>query len=142
MPLEADADIARLLRETRTIAMVGASARPDRASYRVMRFLIDQGYRVIPVNPGLAGQQLHGQSVVASLADIGAPIDMVDIFRNSEVAGDAVDEAIAIGAKAVWMQLGVIDHEAAARAEAAGLSVVMDHCPRIEIPRLGVPPVG
>jgi predicted CoA-binding protein len=142
MPLEADADIARLLRETRTIAMVGASARPDRASYRVMRFLIDQGYRVIPVNPGLAGQQLHGQSVVASLADIGAPIDMVDIFRNSEVAGDAVDEAIAIGAKAVWMQLGVIDHEAAARAEAAGLTVVMDHCPRIEIPRLGVPPVG
>ena len=142
MPLEADADIARLVRETRTIAMVGASARPDRASYRVMRFLIDQGYRVIPVNPGLAGQQLHGQSVVASLADIGAPIDMVDIFRNSEVAGDAVDEAIAIGAKAVWMQLGVIDHEAAARAEAAGLSVVMDHCPRIEIPRLGVPPVG
>jgi len=142
MPLEADADIARLLRETRTIAMVGASARPDRASYRVMRFLIDQGYRVIPVNPGLAGQQLHGQSVVASLADIGAPIDLVDIFRNSEVAGDAVDEAIAIGAKAVWMQLGVIDHEAAARAEAAGLTVVMDHCPRIEIPRLGVPPVG
>jgi len=142
MPLEADADIARLVRETRTIAMVGASARPDRASYRVMRFLIDQGYRVIPVNPGLAGQQLHGQSVVASLADIGAPIDMVDIFRNSEVAGDAVDEAIAIGAKAVWMQLGVIDHEAAARAEAAGLTVVMDHCPRIEIPRLGVPPVG
>lgn len=142
MPLEADADIARLLRETRTIAMVGASARPDRASYRVMRFLIDQGYRVIPVNPGLAGQQLHGQSVVASLADIGAPIDMVDIFRNSEVAGDAVDEAIAIGAKAVWMQLGVVDHEAAARAEAAGLTVVMDHCPRIEIPRLGVPPVG
>ena len=142
MPLEADADIARLLRETRTIAMVGASARLDRASYPVMRFLIDQGYRVIPVNPGLAGQQLHGQSVVASLADIGAPIDLVDIFRNSEVAGDAVDEAIAIGAKAVWMQLGVIDHEAAARAEAAGLSVVMDHCPRIEIPRLGVPPVG
>jgi predicted CoA-binding protein len=142
MPLEADADIARLLRETRTIAMVGASAKPERPSYRVMRFLLDRGYHVIPVNPGQAGKQIHGQTVVASLADIAEPVDMVDIFRESSAAGHIVDEAIAIGAKAVWMQLGVIDAEAAARAEAAGLKVVMDHCPAIEIPRLGIEPVA
>jgi predicted CoA-binding protein len=142
MPLEADADIARLLRETRTIAMVGASAKLERPSYRVMRFLLDRGYNVIPVNPGQAGKQIHGQTVVASLADIAEPVDMVDIFRESSAAGRIVDEAIAIGAKAVWMQLGVIDAEAAARAEAAGLKVVMDHCPAIEIPRLGIEPVA
>jgi uncharacterized protein len=138
MPLTHDKDIADLLSTIRTIALVGASPKPERASFKVMRRLLDHGYHVIPVNPGLAGQQIHGQDVVATLADITQPIDMVDIFRSSEAAGEAVDEAIAVGAKAVWMQLGVINEEAAARAEAAGLKVVMDHCPAIEIPRLNV----
>lgn len=138
MPLESDADIRALLEETKTIALIGASANPERDSHEVMAFLQRQGYHVTPVNPGLAGQQLLGETVAASLADIDGPIDMVDIFRNSEAAGAVVDEAIAAGAKAVWMQLGVINPQAAARAEAAGLKVVMNHCPKIEIPRLGM----
>ncbi len=133
-----DARIEALLRATRTIAMVGVSDKPDRASNGVMKFLQDHGYRVLPVNPALAGEQVLGETVVASLGDIDEPIDMVDIFRRSDQAGAVVDEAIAIGAKAVWMQLGVIDADAAARAEAAGLKVVMDHCPKIEIKRLGL----
>lgn len=138
MTIESDEGLRDLLNETRSIALVGASANPARASHRVMNYLIDQGYELFPVNPGLAGQQLHGRTVHASLADIGQPVDLVDIFRNSEVAGEVVDEAIAAGAGAVWMQLDVIDHAAAERAEAAGLKVVMDRCPKIEIPRLGV----
>lgn len=136
MPLTADADIARLLEQTRTIALVGASDRPDRAAFEVMGMLLAHGYHVIPVNPQLAGQVIHGQAVLAQLADIAEPIDMVDVFRRSEFVSGVVDEAIAVGARAVWTQLGVIDPVAAARAEAAGLDVVMDRCPKIEIRRL------
>ena len=142
MPLTADEDIAELLRNARTIAMVGASDRPDRPSNRVMKFLQDQGYRVIPVNPQITGEHVHGEYVWRDLSQIGEPIDIVDIFRRPNAAGEAVDDAIAVGAKAVWMQLGVINEEAARRAEAAGLKVVMDRCPAIEIPRLGLNPVG
>ena len=142
MPLTDDKDIADLLSSARTIAMVGASDNPDRPSYRVMKFLQDQGYRVIPVNPTITGEHVHGEYVWRELSQIGEPIDIVDIFRKSEFAGEAVDQAIAVGAKAVWMQLGVIDLAAAERAEAAGLKVVMDHCPKIEILRLGIAKVG
>ncbi len=141
MPLTRDEDIYELLANIRTIAMIGASDRPDRPSHRVMASLQGQGYRVIPVNPQITGEHVHGEYVWRELSQIGEPIDLVDIFRRPQAAGEAVDEAIAAGAKAVWMQLGVINEEAAARAEAAGLKVVMDRCPAIEIPRLGVPPV-
>ena len=122
--------------------MVGASDRPDRPSYRVMQFLQGRGYRVIPVNPQITGEHVHGEYVWRELSQIGEPIDLVDIFRRPQAAGEAVDEAIKVGAKAVWMQIGVINDEAAARAEAAGLKVVMDRCPAIEIPRLGLPKVA
>ncbi|WP_353204688.1 CoA-binding protein [Sphingomonas sp.] len=140
MPLTTDAEIKALLEETRTIALIGASDRPDRPSNQVMRTLQHHGYRVIPINPQITGEHLHGEFVFRDLSQIGDPIDLVDIFRNSAAAGDAVDEAIAAGAKAVWLQLGVVNEAAAARAEAAGLKVVMDRCPAIEIPRLGVAP--
>ncbi len=138
MPLTADADIKTLLENARTIAMIGASDRPDRASYGVMAKLQAHGYRVIPVNPQITGEHIHGEFVFRDLSQLGDAIDIVDIFRNSAAAGEAVDQAIAAGAKAVWMQLGVVNDEAAARAEAAGLQVVMDRCPAIDIPRLGV----
>ncbi|AQR74287.1 CoA-binding protein [Sphingomonas sp. LM7] len=142
MPLTRDEDIKQLLEETRTIAMIGASDRPDRPSYGVMAYLQSRGYRVIPVNPQITGEHIHGEFVFRELSQIGEPIDMVDIFRRSIAAGEAVDEAIAAGAKSVWLQIGVINEEAAARAEAAGLKVVMDRCPKIDIPRLGVARVG
>jgi predicted CoA-binding protein len=142
MPLTTDTEIRDLLLSARIIAMVGASPRPDRPSYGVMEKLQAQGYRVIPVNPTIPGEHILGEYVFDRLEEIGVPIDIVDIFRRSEDAGEAVDVAIATGAKAVWMQQGVINEAAAARAEAAGLKVVMDRCPKAEIRRLGLPPVG
>jgi len=138
MPLTRDEDIADLLRNARTIAMIGASDRPERASYGVMKFLQEHGYRVIPVNPQITGEHVHGEFVWRELAQIGVPIDIVDIFRRPDAAAEAVEQAIFVGAKAVWMQLGVINEEAAAKAEAAGLKVVMDRCPKIEIARLAI----
>jgi predicted CoA-binding protein len=142
MPLTTDAEIAQLLGETRTIAMIGASDRPDRPSYGVMKVLQDWGYRVLPVNPQITGEHVHGEYIWRELSQIGEPIDMVDIFRRPQAAGEAVDEAIAAGAKSVWLQIGVVNEEAATRAEAAGLKVVMDRCPAIELRRLGIPPIG
>ena len=142
MPLTRDEDISQLLEEARTIALVGASDNPGRASFGVMKFLQDQGYRVIPVNPRITGEHVHGEFVWRELAQIGEPIDIVDIFRNSSDAAGTVGEAIAVGAKAVWMQLGVVNEAAAAKAEAAGLKVVMDRCPKIEIARLGLAKVN
>jgi predicted CoA-binding protein len=132
-----DTAIATLLRQTRRVALVGASANPARPSHRVMGFLLDHGFDVTPVNPGLAGQTLLGQQVAARLEEAG-PLDMVDIFRNSAEAGAVVDDAIRLGARSVWLQLGVIDEAAADRARAAGLIAVMDRCPAIEWPRLRV----
>ncbi|HVJ35306.1 MAG TPA: CoA-binding protein [Terriglobia bacterium] len=138
----ADDFIKKILQETKVIALVGASNKPSRDSNHVMAFLQQAGYRVIPINPGLAGQQLHGETVYARLADIPqdqtGPIDMVDVFCNSAAALGVTDEAIAVGAKTIWMQLGVINSDAAAKARGAGLKVVMNRCPAIEIPRLGM----
>ncbi len=134
-----DDDIIRkILESSKTIALVGASPRPHRASHQVMGYLMAKGYRVIPVNPVEAGTSILGQPVRASLSEIDEPIDMVDIFRNSVDAGDVVDDAIAVHAKSIWMQLGVVNEPAAERAQAAGLDVVMDRCPALEIPRLSL----
>lgn len=138
MAINDEGEIRDLLGRPRRIAVVGASPNPARASNEVLGFLVRQGHDVVGVNPGHAGKTIHGAPVVATLADVEPPAEIVDIFRNSEDAGRAVDEAIVHGAKAVWMQIGVINKEAAARAGAAGLTVVMDRCPKVEIPRLGL----
>jgi predicted CoA-binding protein len=132
-----DALLRHILTTTKRIAVVGASNKPARASYGVIEFLVRQGFDVTPVNPALAGETIHGLKVVATLDDAG-PLDMVDIFRNAADAAAAVDDAIRLGAQTVWMQLGVVNEAAAAAARKAGLNVVMDHCPAIEIPRLGL----
>jgi len=134
--LTADADIARILAQTRTIALLGASHNPARPSHEVMRFLLACGYEVHPVNPGLAGQHLLGCRVYPDLASIPVAIDMVDVFRQSRYLPEIVAEAIAIGARTLWTQLDVVDATAAATAARAGLEVVMDRCPAIELPRL------
>jgi predicted CoA-binding protein len=129
--------IRSVLENRRTWAVVGCSPDPGRDSNRIARMLQSRGYRVIPVNPSCS--ELLGERCYASLGDVPEPVDVVDIFRRSSEAGAHVDEAIAVGASAVWMQLGVIDEAAAARARDAGLDVVMDRCPAIELPRLGIP---
>lgn len=128
------ATIERVLTDYRTWAIVGLSANPGRASYRVAAFLQARGFRIIPVNPAI--DQILGETAYPDLASVPEPVDVVDIFRRSSLAGVHVDEAIAIGAKAVWLQLDVIDQEAGARATAAGLAVIMDRCPAIELPRM------
>jgi len=132
----ADDHIRRVLKSVKTIAMVGASTNWNRPSYFAMKYLQQKGYRVIPVNPGAAGQEILGEQVVGSLKEIDGPVDMVDVFRNSEAAGPVADEAIAIGAKVLWLQLGVRNDDAADRAEKAGLTVIMNRCPKIEYGRL------
>lgn len=135
-----DNHVRQILAQTRTIAMVGASANWTRPSYYAMKYLLDRGYTVFPVNPAAAGQKILDREVYPDLSAVPGPIDMVDIFRRSEHAGAITDEAIALKdekrIQVIWMQLGVIDTKAAARAEAAGLSVIMDRCPKIEYGRL------
>ena len=140
VPNYPDALIAKILRSVHVIAMVGASPNPARPSYFAMKYLLDKGFQIIPVNPGQAGKQILGQTVYARIADLPAPVDMIDIFRNAEAAGLITDEAIAekdrLGVQVLWMQLGVVNEDAAKRAEATGLTVIMNRCPKIEYGRL------
>jgi len=131
-----DQYLRRILRETKTIAMVGLSANWNRPSYFAAKYLLDRGYKVMPVNPAAKGQEILGQKVHGSLDELPVKADMVDIFRNSDAAGPITDEAIRHGAKVVWMQIGVVNEAAAKRAEDAGLKVVMNRCPKIEHSRL------
>lgn len=132
--------LRHVLTTTRRIAVVGASNKPARPSYGVMQFLIAQGYDVTPVNPGLAGSPILGRDVVATLAE-AAPLEMVDLFRNAAEVEEPVADAIRLGAKTIWMQLGVINEPAATAARGAGLTVIMNHCPEIEILRLRIKPI-
>ena len=134
----ADADVADILTTTKRVAVVGASARPDRASYYVPAFLLQKGMTIVAVNPGVAGQTMHGQKAVATLAE-AAPLDMVYIFRAADQVGPIVDEAIKLGAKTIWLPLDIVDQAAAGRARAAGLRMAMNRCALIEWPRLRLP---
>lgn len=140
MPLTQDDAIAALLSSSRTIAVIGASDNPGRPSYGVSGWLSDHGWRVIPVNPRITGEHVHNEYVWHDLSQVGVPIDIVDVFRRPEEAMDAVEQAIAAGAKAVWFQLGVINEAAIARAEEAGLQTVVDRCIKIDAARLGASP--
>ncbi|WP_159012832.1 CoA-binding protein [Acidisoma sp. S159] len=140
-PATTDDDIRAALTGYRRVALVGASNKPERPSHGVMGFLLRHGFDVTPVNPGLAGQTIHGKTVVATLDEAG-PLEIVDIFRASEHVAPVVSDAMRLGANVVWMQLGVIDRQAADKARAAGLTVIMDRCPAIEWPRLGLPNRG
>jgi predicted CoA-binding protein len=137
-----DEDVRAILKRVKTFAVVGASPKPERPSYGVMQFLLEEGYGVKPVNPGIEGKTILDQSVFATLADVPSPVDVIDIFRSSDAVPGIVREVIAekdrLGVSVVWMQLGVVNEDAAAEARAAGLTVVMDRCPHIEIPRLGL----
>ena len=136
MPLTSDEAIADVLRSVKTIALLGASHKPQRPSYRVMQFLLSHDYQVVPVNPGLSGTDLLGQRVYGSLAEVPCPIDMVDVFRNASHLPAIVDDTIGLGIGTLWTQLDVIDRAAAMRAESHGVRVIMDRCPAIEWPRL------
>jgi len=134
--IESDQGLANLLKTVRHVALVGASHKPERPSYQVLTFLLEKGYRVTPVNPGLAGQSLQGQTVVGALSDIADPVDMVDIFRQGSALPGLVEETIAIGAPSLWTQLDVRHPEAEQKALDNGLNVVIDKCPAQEWPRL------
>ena len=136
MRLESDEAIAQLLLQAKRVALVGASAKPERPSHRVMRFLLDEGYEVLPINPGLAGQRLLGQTVHASLADLPSRVDIADIFRDAASLPEVAQEVVAAEIPAMWTQLGVVHSEAEHTAACAGLQLVVDRCPAIEIPRL------
>ena len=136
MRLESDEAIAQLLAQVKRIALVGASAKPDRPSHRVMQFLLDEGYEVLPINPGLAGQRLLGQPVYASLADLPTSVEMADIFRDAASLPKVTQDVVAAGIPAMWTQLGVVNNEAERTGLDAGLQMVVDRCPAIEIPRL------
>ena len=136
MRLESDEAIAQLLLQAKRIALVGASAKPERPSHRVMQFLLDEGYEVLPINPGLAGQRLLGQTVSASLADLPTSVDMADIFRDAASLPEVAQDVLDAGIPTMWTQLGVVNAEAERTALNADLQLVVDRCPAIEIPRL------
>lgn len=141
MPHSSPAQLRAILQNVRTIALVGASEKTNRPSHEVMVFLQQQGYRVLPVNPRIAGRQLLGETVVADLPSLPEPVDMVDVFLAPKRTDAIIDQAIALKIPVLWLQVGVINEVGVARAEAAGLVTVMDRCPKREIPRLGLPPV-